>query len=126
MQPHAGQLLGQRPRQAFDRPLRRAVRPHVRGGRSSPARADVDEDAGAAFELMHAFALGLNSLFFPGEPWAGYLSEAVLVILIAAGAGAFAYRSFEEAGPPVPTEAINEAQKTKALLTTGEEEEEQG
>ena len=76
--------------------------------------------------LMHAFALGLNSLFFAGEPWAGYLIEAVLFLLIAAGAGAFAYRSFEETGPPVPTEAINEAQKTKALLTTGEEEEEQG
>jgi hypothetical protein len=76
--------------------------------------------------LMHAFALGLNSLFFSGEPWAGYLIEAVLFILIAAGAGAFAYRSFEEAGPPVPTEAINEAQKTKALLTSGEQEEEQG
>ena len=28
--------------------------------------------------LMHAFALGLNSLFFSGEPWAGYLIEAVL------------------------------------------------
>ena len=73
--------------------------------------------------LMHAFALGLNSLFFEGEPWAGYLVEAVLFILIAVGAGAFAYRSFEETGAPVPTEAINEAQKTKEFLTGGEEAE---
>jgi uncharacterized membrane protein YqjE len=72
--------------------------------------------------LMHAFALGLNSLFFEGEPWAGYLVEAVLFLLIAAGAGYFAYRSFETTGAPVPTDAIEEAQKTRAVLTTGEEE----
>jgi uncharacterized membrane protein YqjE len=72
--------------------------------------------------LMHAFALGLNSLFFEGEPWAGYLVEAVLFLLIAAGAGYFAYRSFETTGAPVPTDALEEAQKTRAVLTAGEEE----
>ena len=60
--------------------------------------------------LMHAFALGLNSLFFEGEPWAGYLVEAILFLLIAAGAGYFAYRSFETTGAPVPTDALEEAQ----------------
>ena len=72
--------------------------------------------------LMHAFALGLNSLFFEGEPWAGYLIEAVLFLLVAAGAGAFAYRSFETTGAPVPSDAIEEAQKTRAVLMPGEEE----
>jgi len=72
--------------------------------------------------LMHAFALGLNSLFFEGQPWAGYLIEAVLFLLIAAGAGFFAYRSFETTGAPVPTDAIEEAQKTRAVLLPGEEE----
>ena len=72
--------------------------------------------------LMHAFALGLNSLFFEGEPWAGYLVEAILFLLIAAGAGYFAYRSFETTGAPVPTDALEEAQKTRAVLTAGEEE----
>jgi len=72
--------------------------------------------------LMHAFALGLNSLFFEGEPWAGYLIEAVIFIAIAAGAGAFAYKSFEDTGAPVPTDAIEEAQKTKAILMPGEED----
>lgn len=67
--------------------------------------------------LMHAFALGLNSLFFEGEPWAGYLIEAVIFIAIAAGAGWFAYNSFEKTGAPLPTDAIEEAQKTTALLT---------
>jgi len=70
---------------------------------------------------MHAFALGLNSLFFNSEPWAGYLIEGVLFIAIAAGAGYFAYNSFEKTGVPIPTEAIEEAQKTKAMLTQGEE-----
>ncbi len=36
--------------------------------------------------LMHAFALGLSSLFGWGA-WAGYLIEGVLFIAIAAGAG---------------------------------------
>jgi hypothetical protein len=72
--------------------------------------------------LMHAFALGLNSLFFEGEPWAGYLIEAVIFLIIAAGAGFYAYRSFETTGAPVPTDAIEEAQKTRAVLMPGEEE----
>jgi H+/Cl- antiporter ClcA len=72
--------------------------------------------------LMHAFALGLNSLFFEDEPWAGYLIEAVLFLLVAAGAGFFAYRSFETTGAPVPSEAIEQAQKARAVLTSGEEE----
>lgn len=71
--------------------------------------------------LMHAFALGLNFLFFNSEPWAGYLIEGVLFIAIAAGAGYFAYNSFEKTGVPIPSEAIEEAQKTKAILTQGEE-----
>ncbi|MGA7396114.1 MAG: phage holin family protein [Solirubrobacterales bacterium] len=71
--------------------------------------------------LMHAFALGLNSLFFNSEPWAGYLIEAVLFLLIAAGAGYFAYNAFEKTGAPLPTEAIEEAQKIKAELTPGDE-----
>jgi hypothetical protein len=71
--------------------------------------------------LMHAFALGLNSLFFEGEPWAGYLIEAVIFIAVAAGAGYFAYNSFEKTGAPIPTEAIEEAQKIKATLNPGED-----
>jgi len=70
--------------------------------------------------LMHAFALGLNSLFFSSEPWAGYLIEAVMFLLIAAGAGYFAYNAFEKTGAPIPTEAIEEAQKIKAELTQGD------
>ena len=77
----------------------------------------------AVILLMHAFALGLNSLFFPDEPWAGYLIEGILFIAIAVGAGLFAKRTFQETGPPVPTEAIEEAQEIRATLLPGEEEE---
>lgn len=76
----------------------------------------------AVILLMHAFALGLNSLFFPDEPWAGYLIEGILFIAIAVGAGLFAKRTFEQTGPPVPTEAIEEAQEIRATLLPGEEE----
>ena len=76
----------------------------------------------AVILLMHAFALGLNSLFFPDEPWAGYLIEGVLFIAIAVGAGLFAKRTFQQTGPPVPTEAIEEAQEIRATLLPGEEE----
>lgn len=72
--------------------------------------------------LMQAFALGLNSLFFEGEPWAGYLIEGVIFIAIAVGAGVFAKKTFQETGPPIPSEAIEEAQKTRAILVPGEEE----
>ena len=71
--------------------------------------------------LMFAFALGLNSLFFEGQPWAGFLIEAIIFIAVAAGAGYFAYNSFEKTGAPIPTEAIEEGQKIKAILTPGEE-----
>jgi len=70
--------------------------------------------------LMHAFALGLNSLF-NFQPWVGYLIEALIFIAVAAGAGLFAYRSFEKTGAPVPSEAIEQAQKTRAVLTSGED-----
>jgi hypothetical protein len=75
--------------------------------------------------LMHAFALGLNSLF-NFQPWVGYLIEAIIFIIVAAGAGYFAYNSFEKTGPPVPTEAIDQAQKTRAILLPGEDEAQHG
>ncbi|MFM9045747.1 MAG: phage holin family protein [Solirubrobacterales bacterium] len=76
----------------------------------------------AVILLMQAFALGLNSLFFEDEPWAGYLIEGILFIVIAVGAGLFAKKTFAETGPPVPTEAIEEAQEIQAILLPGEEE----
>jgi len=72
--------------------------------------------------LLQGIALGISALFGWGA-WAGYLLEALVLFAIAGGAGWFAYNSFEKTGPPIPTDAIDEAQKTKAMLTSGDTDE---
>lgn len=65
---------------------------------------------------MHGFAWLINDLFFDGETWPGFFIEAALFLLIAAGAGLFAYRSVQAGAPPVPEQAIEEAKRTKEML----------
>jgi uncharacterized membrane protein YqjE len=65
---------------------------------------------------MHGFAWLINDLFFDGETWPGFFIEAALFLLIAAGAGFFAYRSVQAGVPPVPEQAIEEAKRTKEML----------
>ncbi len=65
---------------------------------------------------MHGFAWLINDLFFDGEAWPGFFIEAALFLLIAAGAGLFAYRSVQAGAPPVPELAIEEAKRTKEML----------
>jgi len=69
--------------------------------------------------LMHAFAWLLNDLFFESTPWLGFLVEALLWFLLAAGAGYFAYRSVRAGSPPKPTMAIEEAKEIRETLETG-------
>jgi uncharacterized membrane protein YqjE len=69
---------------------------------------------------MHGFAWLLNDLVFDNF-WAGFFVEAGLYLLIAAGAGFFAYRSIKNAAPPTPEMAIEEAKEIK-LAFDGEEE----
>lgn len=69
--------------------------------------------------LMHAFAWLLNDLFFESTPWLGFLVEALLWFLIAAGAGYFAYRSVRAGSPPKPTMAIEEAKEIRETLEAG-------
>jgi hypothetical protein len=71
--------------------------------------------------IMHGIAWLLNDLVFNNE-WAGFFVEAVLFLLIAAGAGFFAYRTFQTASPPVPEMAIEEAKEIKADYFDNEEE----
>ena len=66
--------------------------------------------------FMHGFAWLLNDLFFDDNFWAGFFIEALIFVLIAAGAGYFAYRSVQEGSPPVPEQAIEEAKLTRAVL----------
>jgi uncharacterized membrane protein YqjE len=66
--------------------------------------------------IMHGVAWLLNDLFFDDNVWAGFLIEAAGFLLIAAGAGLFAYRSFKKGAPPMPEMAIEEAKEIKAAF----------
>lgn len=71
--------------------------------------------------IMHGVAWLLNDLVFDNF-WAGFFVEAALFLLIAAGAGFFAYRAFQTAAPPVPEMAIEEAKEIKAAFDNEEED----
>jgi hypothetical protein len=66
--------------------------------------------------IMEGFAWLLNEEVFDGKAWPGFFVEAAIFLLIAAGAGFFAYRSLQAGAPPVPTQAIEEAKRTKEML----------
>lgn len=69
---------------------------------------------------MHGIAWLLNDLVFDNF-WAGFLVEAGLFLLIAAGAGLYAYRSLRRGAPPTPDMAIEEAKEIKQAFDGGEE-----
>ena len=69
--------------------------------------------------IMEGFAWLLNEEVFENA-WAGFFVEAAVFLLIAAGAGYFAYRSVRAGAPPVPEQAIEEAKLIKAAIE-GEE-----
>ena len=69
--------------------------------------------------IMHGIAWLLNDLLFDNF-WAGFFIEAALFLLIAAGAGLYAWRSFKKAAPPTPDMAIEEAKEIRAAFETEE------
>ena len=69
--------------------------------------------------LMHAFAWLLNDLFFEDTVWLGFLVEGIGWLVIAAGAGFYAYRSMRAGAPPAPTMAIAEAKEIRETLGEG-------
>jgi uncharacterized membrane protein YqjE len=74
----------------------------------------------ALFLIMLGIAWLLNDLVF-NNLWAGFFVEAVVILLLGAAAGWFAYRSFQRAAPPTPDMAIEEAKEIKAAFGDGEE-----
>jgi uncharacterized membrane protein YqjE len=78
----------------------------------------------ALMMIMHGVAWLLDDLFFDDNVWAGFLIEAAAFLLIAAGAGLFAYRSFKKGAPPTPEMAIEEAKEIKAAFDGQESDEE--
>src|SRR5262245_2279444 len=69
--------------------------------------------------VMEGVAWLLAEEVFDGNAWPGFFVEAAIFLLIAAGAGFFAYRSLQAGSPPVPEQAIEEAKLTKATLESG-------
>lgn len=65
--------------------------------------------------LMHAFAWMINDLI-DGAIWVGFLVEAILFLIIAAGAGFFAYKAVQKNSQLKPTMAIEEAKLTRESL----------
>jgi len=63
--------------------------------------------------LMHGIAWLLNDLFFDDSVWLGFMIEALFWLLVAAGAGLFAWRSMQAGAPPTPDMAIEEAKAAK-------------
>ena len=70
--------------------------------------------------VMEGIAWLLNEEVFDGKAWPGFFIEAAIFLLVAAGAGLFAYRSLQAGAPPVPAQAIEEAKLTKEMLTKDE------
>ena len=66
--------------------------------------------------VMEGFAWLLNEEVFDGKAWPGFFVEAAIFLLVAAGAGYFAYRSVMAGAPPVPEQAIEEAKLTREML----------
>lgn len=69
--------------------------------------------------IMEGVAWLLAEEVFDGNVWPGFFVEAALFLLIAAGAGFFAYRSVQAGAPPMPEQAIEEAKLTRATLESG-------
>lgn len=70
--------------------------------------------------FMHAFAWFLGDVLLGDNIWLGYLIAGLVFVAIGAGAGYYAYRNFQKASPPVPSQAIEEAKLTRAALERGE------
>jgi uncharacterized membrane protein YqjE len=65
--------------------------------------------------VMEGFAWLLNEEVFDNS-WAGFFVEAALFLLVAAGAGWFAYTSVKAGSPPVPKQAIEEAKLIRETI----------
>jgi len=66
--------------------------------------------------IMEGVAWLLAEEVFDGNAWPGFFVEAAIFLLVAAGAGLFAYRSVQAGAPPLPEQAIEEAKQIKSTL----------
>ena len=66
--------------------------------------------------IMQGVAWLLAEEVFDGNAWPGFFVEAGLFLLVAAGAGYFAFRSVQAGAPPLPEQAIEEGKLIKSTL----------
>ena len=66
--------------------------------------------------IMQGVAWLLAEEVFGGNAWPGFFVEAGLFLLVAAGAGYFAFRSVQAGAPPLPEQAIEEGKLIKSTL----------
>lgn len=66
-----------------------------------------------------AIAWGINSAF--NDTWPGFVIVFGLLIVLAIGAGLFAWRKLKVATPPTPTMAIDEAKKIRETVAARSE-----
>lgn len=71
--------------------------------------------------VMHGIAWVLNEEVFDGKTWPGFFVEAAAFLLLAALAGAIAYRAVKAGAPPLPEQAIEEAKLTKEMFEAEKE-----
>jgi uncharacterized small protein (DUF1192 family) len=72
----------------------------------------------AFITLLFTAAWGLNQLL--GSEYLGFAIVTGALLVLTVAAGVFAFRKFR-VGPPVPTQAIDEAQKIRATVTAKSE-----
>jgi len=79
--------------------------------------------AAAGFFLFFALILGAHALawgiydILGGYIWLSYLIAAAIFVVLGVLAGLLALKLFKKSAPPVPTQAIAEAQATKQAIT---------
>jgi uncharacterized small protein (DUF1192 family) len=72
----------------------------------------------AFITLLFTAAWALNQLL--GSEWLGFAIVTGALLVLSAAGGLFAFRKFK-VGPPVPTQAIDEAQKIRATVSAKSE-----
>jgi uncharacterized membrane protein YqjE len=81
----------------------------------------------AGIFVLLALALGMNGIAWLlndevfNNAWAGFFVEAAVFVVVAAGAGFYAYRAFKRGAPPTPDMAVEEAKEIKAAFDVGED-----
>lgn len=71
----------------------------------------------ALFLILHGIAWLLADELFSDHAYAGYLVEALVLLVFAGIAGFVASRLMKKAQPPVPTEAIAQGRQIQAVVT---------